>query len=115
MEIYELKPDQKKALANLKRAISACSKAKIGFCNVLDTTYVFNKEYIKSLQISDYKSQKEEEGHVPCHKYGYTNNSFQTVGGDSFADDQIDHYFVLTEKGKSKFKAELSDNAEDFL
>lgn len=115
MEIYELKPEQKKALANLKRAITACSKAKLGFYNILDTTYVFNREYIKTLGVAENHSQRTEEGRISCREYGYTYNSFQSIGGDSFADDQADHYFILTEKGKSKLKAELSDNAEYFL
>jgi hypothetical protein len=98
MEIYELNEKQKQAFKELKKAAEKCAKLKIGFVNVLDSCYAFNKDFIKDMDIEDRLTDKDPDK-IWCLDYGYPYNSMKTIGGSSFADDQIIHFFRLTKKG----------------
>lgn len=99
MKIFELTEKQLKAFVALKRAAKLCEKEKIGFFNVLDTTYAFNKNYIETMDV-------DANYEISCCDYGYPYENMKTIGGCSFADDQILHSIKLTPKGRKIFEDE---------
>lgn len=102
MEIYELTENQLKAFKALKSAANKCYKLKIGFFNVLDTCYAYDKNLINKMDV-------DANYEIPCGEFGYPYESFPTIGGCSYADDQILHSIQLTDKGRKVFNAEQSD------
>ena|SRR3989344_4118904 len=99
MEIYNLTANQKKAFKKLQSAAKECKKLKIGFFNVLDTTYAFNQDMIETMDV-------DADFELKCIEYGYPYESMKTIGGCSFADDQGMHSIKLTNKGRKCFNDE---------
>lgn len=95
MEIFELTKKQQAAFYDLVYAVERCKKLNIGFFTVLEETFAFNGNLIKSFGV-------DEHNEVDCAKYGYPSNTL-TLGGCSYADDQNMHSFKLTEKGRKSF------------
>ena len=102
MEIYELNENQLKAFKALKSAANKCYKLKIEFFNVLDTTYAYNRDMIETMDV-------DANYEIPCLDFGYPYETMKTIGGCSFADDQVLHSIKLTAKGRKVFDAEQSD------
>ena len=100
MEVLTLTDKQEKAIAELKRAMAKCYKLKIGFFNVLDTTYAFDRAKIVQMDV-------DANHEFSCMEYGYPYTSFSTLGGCSFADDQNMHTMLLTKRGRKLFNEDL--------
>jgi hypothetical protein len=99
MEVYDLTPEQQKAFNKLKKAANECAKLKIGFVNVYGTIHAFDSRLVSRMEV-------DIEGDVKAIDFGYPHNSLNNLGGDSFADDQGLHSFILTAKGKEVFDVE---------
>lgn len=99
--ILELTPVQNKAIASLKRAITKCEKSNVGFFNILDDTYAYDKSMMTGIE----GRERADIKIMPCEEYSYPVTKFGSIGGCSFADDQTEHYIQLTEKGKKVFEA----------
>lgn len=99
MEVFDLTPEQEKAFKKLKSVVKECYKLKIGFVNILDRTYAYNKDMINHLDV-------DANYELPCIQYGYPPNVIDTIGGCSFADDQGMHSIQLTSKGRKVFNKE---------
>lgn len=96
MEVFELTTEQEKAFNAMKRAVAKCKKLKIGFFDVLGTTYAYDKGKIERFDV-------DANYELDCGKYGYPPNSL-SVGGCSYADDQIIHSMLLTNNGRKIFE-----------
>lgn len=105
MEIYELTEHQLKAFKALKSAANKCYKLKIGFFNVLDTTFAYNKDMIEKMDV-------DADHEIKCSEFDYPHESMPAIGGCSFADDQNCHSIKLTPKGRKVFIAEQYDDFE---
>ena len=103
MEIYELTENQLKAFKALKSAANKCTKLKLGFFNILDTTHAYNKDMIEIIDV-------DANFELPCSEFGYPYETMPTIGGCSFADDQNLHSIKLTAKGRKVFNFENNEN-----
>lgn len=99
MKIYELTDEQLKAFKALKSAANKCYKLKIGFFNVLDYTYAYNRDMIEAMDV-------DANYELPCLEFGYPYNTMPAIGGCSFADDQNYHSIKLTAKGRKLLRDE---------
>ncbi len=102
MKVYELTPVQQKAFNKLKKAANDCKKLNIGFVNLYGTITPYDKGLI-----CDFGFDTDFE--ISCIEHGYPSNCISNLGGDSYADDQLLHYFKLTPKGKRVFNQEIDD------
>jgi hypothetical protein len=102
MEVYDLTPEQQKAFNRLTKAVKDCEKLKIGFVNVYGTIYAFDEKLVSHMDV-------DIQGDVPAIEFGYPPNSLK-LGGDSHADDQSCHTFILTAKGKKVFTEQNEEN-----
>ena len=100
MKVYDLNKKQKEAFNELKRAVAKCKKAKIMFVNNYGTIHAYDSALVNRFDVDT------PEADINCEEYGYSNNYLphDSLGGDSYADDQGLHYIFLTEKGREIFK-----------
>lgn len=103
MKVYELTEPQLKAFKALKVAAKKCNKLKIGFFNVLDTTFAYDRNMIEDMEV-------DANYDLNCLEYGYPYETMKTIGGCSYADDQRMHSIKLTPKGLKSFDNESNQD-----
>lgn len=102
MDIFQLNKKQQKAFDALKRAADRCEKTGIKFVNCYGTIHAYDSKLIAGFGSKGFLDSAD----VAVKDYGKSTNTIDNLGGDSFADDDYEHWFSLTPKGKKVFDAD---------